>query len=74
MTSALDNPTQSAVAESTRRLNATRLVIAHRLSTVVDADRILVLDQGRIVQQGTFTTLLTDPDGLFARLAGPQLS
>jgi len=73
-TSALDNPTQSAVAESTRRLNATRLVIAHRLSTVVDADRILVLDKGRIVQEGTYATLLSDPDGLFARLAGPQLS
>ncbi|SBT93714.1 ATP-binding cassette, subfamily C [Streptomyces sp. DI166] len=73
-TSALDNPTQSLVAESTRRLNATRLVIAHRLSTVVDADRIVVMERGRIVQQGTYDELMADTDGLFARLAGPQLS
>jgi NHLM bacteriocin system ABC transporter ATP-binding protein len=73
-TSALDNPTQSLVAESTRRLNATRVVIAHRLSTVVDADRIVVMDAGRIVQQGTYTELLDDRGGLFARLTRGQLS
>ncbi|MFI6507310.1 NHLP bacteriocin export ABC transporter permease/ATPase subunit [Streptosporangium sp. NPDC050855] len=72
-TSALDNPTQSLVAESTHRLNATRVVIAHRLSTVVDADRILVMDEGRIVQQGTYEELLAVPDGLFAQLAARQL-
>ncbi|WP_164416057.1 NHLP bacteriocin export ABC transporter permease/ATPase subunit [Streptomyces salinarius] len=71
-TSALDNPTQGLVAESTRRLNATRVVIAHRLSTVVDADRIVVMDRGRIVQQGTYEELIVDADGVFARLAGPQ--
>ncbi|MFJ5547847.1 NHLP bacteriocin export ABC transporter permease/ATPase subunit [Streptomyces sp. NPDC093225] len=73
-TSALDNPTQGLVAESTRRLNATRVVIAHRLSTVVDADRIVVMDRGRIVQQGTYEELIADADGVFARLAGPQMS
>ncbi|MGW1762868.1 NHLP bacteriocin export ABC transporter permease/ATPase subunit [Streptomyces sp. NPDC002073] len=73
-TSALDNPTQGLVAESTRRLNATRIVIAHRLSTVVDADRIVVMDRGRIVQQGTYEQLVAETDGLFARLAGPQMS
>ncbi|MEV7417479.1 NHLP bacteriocin export ABC transporter permease/ATPase subunit [Streptomyces sp. NPDC089919] len=72
-TSALDNPTQALVAEATRRLNATRVVIAHRLSTVVDADRIVVMDRGRIVQQGRYDELIADSDGLFARLAGPQI-
>ncbi|MFJ5879998.1 NHLP bacteriocin export ABC transporter permease/ATPase subunit [Kitasatospora cineracea] len=70
-TSALDNPTQRVVAESTRRLNATRIVIAHRLSTVRDADRIVVLDRGRIVQQGTYDELIAQ-DGLFAELAAGQ--
>ena len=72
-TSALDNPTQSMVTESTRRLNATRVVIAHRLSTVAEADRIVVLDQGRVVQQGRYEELLADSDGLFARLANSQM-
>ncbi len=48
-TSALDNETQRIVMESTRRLNAGRLVIAHRLSTVMDADRVIVMADGRIV-------------------------
>ena len=72
-TSALDNPTQEIVAASTRELNATRIVIAHRLSTVTDADRILVMEAGRIVQQGTYQELLSDSGGLFARLASSQL-
>ncbi|MEV3983479.1 NHLP bacteriocin export ABC transporter permease/ATPase subunit [Nonomuraea sp. NPDC049758] len=72
-TSALDNPAQNVIAESTRRLNATRVVIAHRLSTVRDADKILVLDGGRIVQQGTYDELLTEEQGLFARLARRQM-
>ncbi|MDI2130079.1 NHLP bacteriocin export ABC transporter permease/ATPase subunit [Yinghuangia seranimata] len=73
-TSALDNPTQKLVAESTRRLNATRVVIAHRLSTVADADKIVVLDRGRVVQQGGYEELLRDTDGVFARLAARQMS
>ncbi|MFE3503863.1 NHLP bacteriocin export ABC transporter permease/ATPase subunit [Kitasatospora sp. NPDC059160] len=72
-TSALDNPTQRLVTESTRRLNATRVVIAHRLSTVAEADRIIVMDQGRVVQQGRYEELLADRDGLFARLASRQM-
>ena len=72
-TSALDNPTQEIVAASTRELNATRIVIAHRLSTVTEADRILVMEAGRIVQQGTYQELLSDSGGLFARLASSQL-
>jgi ABC-type bacteriocin/lantibiotic exporter with double-glycine peptidase domain len=73
-TSALDNPTQRVVAESTRRLNATRIVIAHRLSTVADADRIVVLDRGKVVQQGRYNDLLAETDGLFARLARRQMA
>jgi ABC-type bacteriocin/lantibiotic exporter with double-glycine peptidase domain len=72
-TSALDNPTQEIVAASTRELNATRIVIAHRLSTVTEADRILVMEAGRIVQQGTYQELLSDSGGLFSRLASSQL-
>jgi NHLM bacteriocin system ABC transporter ATP-binding protein len=72
-TSALDNPTQKIVTESTRQLNATRVVIAHRLSTIRDADRIVVLDRGRVVQQGKYHELLEDTGGLFARLARRQI-
>jgi NHLM bacteriocin system ABC transporter ATP-binding protein len=73
-TSALDNPTQKVVAESMRQLNATRIIIAHRLSSVAEADRVIVLDQGRIVQQGSYEELLADQDGLFASLASQQLA
>ncbi|GIE75889.1 NHLP family bacteriocin export ABC transporter permease/ATPase subunit [Actinoplanes philippinensis] len=72
-TSALDNRTQERVTESTRQLSATRLVIAHRLSTVRHADLIVVMDKGRIVQQGTFTALMAQKDGLFFQLARRQL-
>jgi NHLM bacteriocin system ABC transporter ATP-binding protein len=71
-TSALDNPTQEVVANSTRRLNATRLVIAHRLSSLRGADRIIALDAGRIVQEGSYEELMSDESGLFYRLARRQ--
>lgn len=73
-TSALDNPTQRIVAEATRQLNATRIVVAHRLSTVRGADRVIVMDRGRVVQQGTYEDLIAQPDGLLARLAQRQAS
>lgn len=73
-TSALDNPTQAKVAESTRQLHSTRIVIAHRLSTIRWADRILVLDAGRIVQDGTYDELAADKSGMFANLARRQLA
>ncbi|MFF8430625.1 NHLP bacteriocin export ABC transporter permease/ATPase subunit [Streptomyces sp. NPDC016566] len=71
-TSALDNETQRIVSENTRTLQATRVVVAHRLSTVQDADRIVVLDQGRIVQNGSPAELLADENGIFQRLARRQ--
>lgn len=73
-TSALDNETQRTVIESTRTLRATRIVIAHRLSTVVSADRVIAMADGRVVQQGTPTELLTNPHGLFHQLAHRQLT
>jgi ATP-binding cassette subfamily B protein len=59
-TSALDGPTEAAIQETLRRVKAgrTTLVIAHRLSTIVDADQIVVLRRGRIVERGTHAELL----------------
>lgn len=70
-TSALDNQTQAIVAASLKQSRITRVSIAHRLSTVRDADRIYVLDAGRVVEEGTFDALLAR-GGLFARLAAYQ--
>ena len=72
-TSALDNLSQAAVLESLERLDATRVVIAHRLSTVRDADRIVVLERGRIVQHGTFRELAAVP-GPFAAMLARQVA
>lgn len=68
-TSALDPVTEARIKRAIDALRAgrTTLVIAHRLSTVADADRILVMDQGRIVEQGRFAELVAQ-GGLFARL------
>jgi len=71
-TSALDNRTQAIVADSLSRLSATRIVIAHRLSTVVHADRICVLEQGRVVQSGTYRALMAE-EGPFRALARRQI-
>jgi len=72
-TSALDNRTQAIVSRSLKQLQATRLVIAHRLSTILEADRILVLQQGRVVQSGSYAALIKQP-GAFADLARRQLA
>jgi NHLM bacteriocin system ABC transporter ATP-binding protein len=71
-TSALDNRTQTIVTESLDRMNATRIVIAHRLSTIRNADRIYVIEAGRVVQAGNFDELVAQ-EGLFARLVARQL-
>ncbi|GAA0336809.1 NHLP bacteriocin export ABC transporter permease/ATPase subunit [Streptomyces blastmyceticus] len=73
-TSALDNETQRVVIESTRALRATRVVIAHRLSTIMDADRVIAMADGRIVQQGPPAELLAATGGLFHELVRRQLS
>lgn len=72
-TSALDNRTQAAVASAIEQLRATRIVIAHRLSTVRAANRIVVIEAGRVVQQGSFEELMAVA-GPFQRLAKRQLA
>jgi ATP-binding cassette subfamily C protein len=71
-TSALDNRTQAMVNQSLERLHVTRIVVAHRLSTIVNAHRIIVLDRGRIVESGDFETLLA-AGGQFAAMARRQM-
>jgi ABC-type bacteriocin/lantibiotic exporter with double-glycine peptidase domain len=73
-TSALDNRTQEIVTESMRRLRSTRIVIAHRLSTIRHADRVLVLDGGRVVECGTPPELLADSAGIFHNLVRRQVA
>ena len=72
-TSALDNRTQKIVSESLDKLNATRIVIAHRLSTVMNCDRIIVLDKGKIIEEGSYEELM-HLGGTFAELAKRQLA
>lgn len=72
-TSALDNKTQALVSESLEQLEATRIVIAHRLSTVRNADLIVVLDGGVVKEQGSYEELMA-LDGLFAQLASRQIA
>ena len=71
-TSALDNITQSHVANSISSLKSTRLVIAHRLSTIKNCDRILVMDKGKIVEEGSYDELMAKK-GLFYDLAIRQV-
>lgn len=72
-TSALDNRTQAVVSQSLEQLAITRVVVAHRLSTICRADRILVLQRGQVRQQGSFETLMTE-NGLFARMMERQIA
>lgn len=70
-TSALDNITQKMVSDSLRDLKCTRIVIAHRLSTIQDCDRIIVLDKGKIIEDGTYEELIAQK-GFFAELVERQ--
>lgn len=70
-TSALDNRTQAIVTQTLATLPITRIVVAHRLSTVQAVDRVLVLEQGRLVEEGAPADLLAS-DGPFAKLAKRQ--
>lgn len=70
-TSALDNKTQRSITEAIGKLNCTRIFIAHRLSTIKNADRIIMLEGGKIVEQGTYTELI-DKKCKFAELVDRQ--
>lgn len=71
-TSALDNVNQALVCESLEKLHATRVVIAHRLSTVMNCDRILVMEHGSLVEQGSYEELM-EKKGRFYELASRQM-
>ena len=70
-TSALDNKTQKNISEAISSLNCTRIVIAHRLSTIKNCDRILYLEQGEIVEEGTYDELV-EKKGKFFELIERQ--
>lgn len=72
-TSALDNVTQAMVCETLESLQATKVVIAHRLSTVMNCDRIFVMDKGEIVEEGSYQELMARK-GRFYDLAVRQIS
>lgn len=72
-TSALDNVTQEAVTKNLRDLHCTQIVIAHRLSTLRDVDKIFVLDKGVVAESGTYEELMA-LGGLFSQLAKRQIS
>ena len=71
-TSALDNRSQSIVTQSLEKLNATRIIVAHRLSTIRNCDRIIVMDSGRIVEVGSFDELVAQ-GGIFSELVKRQV-
>ena len=70
-TSALDNKTQKQVSDALDKLHCTRVVIAHRLSTIRNCDRILMIDQGKIIEEGTYEELIRK-QGAFADMVARQ--
>lgn len=71
-TSAIDNRTQAIVSQSLKKLKSTRIVVAHRLLTIKDADHIYVMDRGEIKESGTYTDLM-EKNGLFKKIAQRQV-
>ena len=71
-TSALDNRSQSIVTQSLDKLKATRLIVAHRLSTIRNCDRVIVIDAGRVAEIGTFDELVAK-GGIFSELVKRQV-
>ena len=72
-TSALDNTTQTKVMETLSSLEATKIVIAHRLSTIAGCDRIIVMDKGRVIEEGNYDELM-EKHGRFYELALRQMT
>jgi ATP-binding cassette subfamily B protein len=72
-TSALDNSTQKTVTENINKLKITKIVIAHRLSTIKDADTIVVLEEGKILEKGNYDTLIKNK-AFFYNLVKNQMS
>jgi ABC-type bacteriocin/lantibiotic exporter with double-glycine peptidase domain len=70
-TSALDSSTERTVMDTLRALRATRIIVAHRLSTIIHADRIVVMDEGRVVETGTHHELIAK-GGTYAALVADQ--
>lgn len=66
-TSALDAPTQKVVTDTLNNLKVTRIAVAHRLSTIESADKILIMKEGQIVETGTYKELKMNPDGYLNR-------
>ena len=71
-TSALDNQSQAIITRSLEQLKAARVIIAHRLNTIIGADRIYVMDKGVFVETGTFDELMKN-NGMFAQIAQRQM-
>lgn len=70
-TSALDNISQHTVTENLKEMNCTRITIAHRLSTIRDCDRIIVLHEGKVAEEGTYDELIAK-GGIFTDIAQRQ--
>ncbi|EEL85258.1 ABC transporter [Bacillus cereus AH1272] len=73
-TSALDTENEAKIQEALHKIKGTLtiIVIAHRLSTIRNADQIVVLEQGKVIQKGEFSHLEKERNGLFRHLLGQQ--